>query len=119
MSASLPWPLFLAWILFTGFLATHSQHAMSFRGRSQVVLLLLHISTAAGCLVTLGLVIYYFTVVAWYWPIVLFVVGSIVGGILFSILGVVTGQLTMTMLAFLGWPAAAVWVFYIMQGLHP
>jgi hypothetical protein len=53
---------------------------------SQGYLLALHISVALGCLTGLGLLVFYFVHVAWYWPIVLFLVGSLLGSILFGVL---------------------------------
>lgn len=119
MSSSLPWSLFVAWLLFFGFLSTHQRHAARFGGSSQVVLLGLTASAAVGSLVGLGLLVYYLLQVAWYWPIVLFLIGSIVGGLLFGVLDHVIGQLTLSLLAFIGWPAAAIWVALTVRGLAP
>jgi hypothetical protein len=46
-------------------------------------------------------------------------VGSLVGGLLFGFLDGKIGQLGMSMFAFIGWPASAVWAFLIIRGLHP
>ncbi|MEQ1486378.1 hypothetical protein [Methyloglobulus sp.] len=119
MSTSLPVDLIISWIVFVGFVNTHQRHAMHFRGASQGYLLALQVSVLVGSLVGLGLLGYYFMQVAWYWPIVLFVVSSLVGGLLFGVLDGKIGQLGMSMLAFFGWPASAVWAFLIINGLHP
>ena len=119
MGNSIPLSLVAAWVVFFGFVNTHQRHAMHFRGESQGYLLALQASMLLGSLVGLGLLGYYFMQVAWYWPIALFAVGSLVGGLLFGVLDVKIGQLGMSMLAFIGWPASAAWAFFIIHGLHP
>jgi hypothetical protein len=49
----------------------------------------------------------------------LFAFGSLAGGFLFGVLDVKIGQLGMSVLAFIGWPASAVWAVIIIHGLHP
>jgi hypothetical protein len=119
MLVSLPFSLLVAWVVYFGFLNTHQRHAARFRGASQGALELLNLSVIAGSIVGLILLGYYFTQVSWYWPIVLFVAGSIIGGLLFGLFDAWLGQLTMTFIGFLGWPAAAAWVFFIVRGLTP
>ncbi len=119
MPNSMPLSLIIAWIVFFGFLNTHQRHAMRFNGASQGYLLALQASVVLGCLVGLGLLGYYFMLVEWYWPLVLFLVGSLAGGLLFGFLDVKIGQLSMSMFAFIGWPASAFWAFLIIRGLHP
>ena len=119
MGNSMPLSLIVAWVVFFGFVNTHQRHAMHFRGESQGYLLALQASVLLGTLAGLGLLIYYFMQVAWYWPIVLFAVGSLVGGLLFGVLDVKIGQLAMSMLAFVGWPASAVWASLIIHDIHP
>lgn len=80
MPTSMPFDLILAWVIFFGFVNTHQRHAMHFRGESQGYLFALQASVLLGSLVGLGLLGYYFTQVAWYWPIALFAIGSLVGG---------------------------------------
>jgi hypothetical protein len=115
----MPFVLIIAWVIFFGFVNTHQRHAMHFQGASRGYLLALQASVLLGSLVGLGILGYYFTQVAWYWPIVMFVAGSLVGGLLFGFLDIKVGQLGMSMLAFIGWPASAAWAFAIIHGLHP
>jgi hypothetical protein len=119
MTASMPWPLILAWVGFFGFLNTHQRHASNFQGSSQVFHLALNISVLLGCVVGLGLLIYYFVQVAWYWPIILFLIGSLVGGLLFGLLDAIAGRLIISLLAFIGWPVCAIWFVLIVRGLAP
>lgn len=119
MPTSLPLPLIIAWVAFFGFLNTHQRHASNFKGSSQSFHLALNLSVLLGILVGLGLLIYYFLQVSWYWPLILFVVGSIAGGLIFGLLDAALGSLTVSIIAFIGWPAAATWFVFIVRGLHP
>ena len=119
MNSSIPLSLVISWILFFGFLNTHQRHAMRFQGASQGYLLALQTSLVLGSLVGLGLLIYYFVQVSWYWPLVLFVVGSLIGGLFFGFLDAKIGRLGMSLISFIGWPASAAWAFFIIRALHP
>lgn len=119
MINAMPLSLVTAWVVFFGFVNTHQRNAMQFQGSSKAYLLALQTSVLLGSLVGLGLLGYYFTQVAWFWPIALFAVSSLIGGILFGTLDVKIGQFGMSMLAFVGWPASAVWSFIIIHGLNP
>ena len=118
MNSSMPLMLIISWILFFGFLNTHQRHTSHFQGASQGYLLALQASVILGSLIGLGLLVYYFVQVSWYWPLLLFVVGSLIGGIFFGFLDAKIGTLGMSLI-FLGWPASAIWTFFIIRGLHP
>lgn len=115
----MPLELILAWVSLFGFINTHQRHARQFRGESQAYLLALQASVLLGSLVGLGFLVYYFVQVAWYWPVALFVAGSLISGLAFGALDMKVGQLGMSMLAFAGWPASAIWAFFIIRNLHP
>ncbi len=122
MDNSIPIQLIISWILFFGFVNTHQRHARNFRGASQGYLLALCCSVTLGSLAGLGLLVFYFIQAAWYWPLVLFLVGSVVGGSLFGILDGMIGLLgksLMSLASFIGWPASAIWAFLIIRDLHP
>lgn len=116
MSSALPIELALAWTIFFGSVSTHQRHASNFHGASQGIAAALKLSTVLGALVGFTLLLYYFTRVSWYWPIILFAVGSIAGGLLFGLLDKVTPQPTLSLLSFFIWPAAAIWTFVILRG---
>lgn len=118
MSASMPWSLMISWATFFMFVSTHQRFAKDFQGRSQYYRSALTASTLLGTLVGFCLIIYYFIHVTWYWPIVLFFVGSLIASMLFVFLLHTMGTLTMSLLAFIGWPASAVWAFFIIRGLN-
>ena len=86
MFSSLPISLIISWILFFGFLNTHQRHAAHFKGASKGYHIALQISVILGSLVGLGLLVYYFLQITWYWPIVLFVIGSLISGLFFGLL---------------------------------
>ena len=117
MSTSMPWMLLLSWAVFFGFLSIHWRRADRIRGGSRSHLTALKTSAILGALTGIILLSYYATRVAWYWPPILFVLGSLAGGFLFSALDVVIGK-AMSGFAFLGWPAGAVWFAFIVQVFH-
>lgn len=119
MTTSMPFELIIAWVIFFGFVNTHQRHALVYQGESQGYLIVLKGSVLLGSLVGLSIMGFYFTQVAWYWPIVMFVFGSLVGGLLFGLLDIKIGQLGMGMIAFIGWPSSAAWAFAIIHRLHP
>ena len=119
MSTSLPLQLIVAWVLLFGFINTHQRHASSFRGASQGYHFALQASVLVGTVAGFGLLIYYFIQVSWYWPLVLFAVGSLAGGLIFGVLDAKVGQLIMSTSAFIGWPVAAVWAYVAIRGINP
>ena len=119
MNSSIPLSLIISWILFFGFLNTHQRHAIRFQGASKSYLLALWVSLILGILVGLGLLIYYLIQVPWYWPLVLFIVGSLISGFLFAFLDTSIGMLGMSFVSFIGWPVSAIWTFFIIRSLNP
>src|SRR5262245_58167255 len=117
VSSSMPWLLVLAWVGFFGFLTAHQRHAMRFQGNSELYLLALNISAFVGSLTGFALLGYYFTQVSWYWPIVLLLLGSLITGLLYVWLCVAPGQVVLSIIAFVGWPTFAVWLFFIISDL--
>ena len=117
MPSSLPIDLIAAWVLIFGSVSTHQRHASNFRGASQSFAGVLQASTLIGTLAGLGLLIYYFFQVSWYWPLVLFALGGLLGGIVFGLLDVKISQPAMSILAFLSWPVGALWAFFIIRAI--
>jgi len=107
MPDSMPLSLVIIYLAFFGFLNTHQRHYSRFQGASQTFHLALLISVSLGCLVGLGLLIYYGYLTTWYLPIVLFFVGSLIGGLIFGLLDVTFGLLIMSLVSFPGWPISA------------
>jgi hypothetical protein len=92
---------------------------MNFNGSSQGFHFALNISVLLGVITGIGLLIYYFIQVAWYWPLLLFLGGSLAGGILFGLLDKALGSLSMSIASFAGWPASAVWFYFTARALQP
>jgi hypothetical protein len=117
MPTAFPLSLVVAWILMFGFVNTHQRHATRFQGSSQRVRSALFASTLLGILVALGLLVFYFTKVAWYWPLALFVVGSTLGAVPFVLLDKALGQLSLSLLGFVAWPASAIWFYVVVRSI--
>ncbi|MCB2182229.1 MAG: hypothetical protein KQH63_09405 [Desulfobulbaceae bacterium] len=117
MPEFMPLSLVITYIAFFGFLNTHQRHSARFEGASQTYHLALNISLILGVLVGLSLMIYYGYLTVWYWPIVLFLLGSLIGGLLFGLLDVTIGLLIMSLLSFAGWPISAYVMYRIVSNL--
>lgn len=117
MPDSMPLSLVIAYLAFFGFLNTHQRHSSRFEGASQIYHLALNISLLIGVLVGLGLLIYYGYLTAWYWPIVLFLTGSLIGGLIFGLFDVTLGLLIMSLVSFPGWPISAYIMYRIINHL--
>lgn len=113
---SMPLSLIISWSLFFNFINTHQRHADRYQGASQAYFFALQVSFVIGCFVGLGLLIYYFMQVSWYWPLVLFLLGTI-SGVLFGFLEVKIGIVGLSLFSFIGWPASAIWTFLIIKDL--
>ncbi len=117
MPEQMPLSLVVAWLLIFGFVNTHQRHARGFHGASQAFSLALNVSTLLGSLCMLVLFGYYFYVATWYWPIVLFVLTTLGGGFFFAYLDFKIGEPWMSLLGFVVWPSAALWLFFIIKSL--
>ncbi|MCB1893542.1 MAG: hypothetical protein KDF48_15110 [Rhodocyclaceae bacterium] len=95
---------------FSMFVFYQQLHAKNFKGGSQSVALALNVSAFAGMVTGIGYLAYYGWSVAWWAPIVIFVIG-----ILASMMGMVvermTGALALSLAGFLGWPLCAWFMF--------
>lgn len=117
MPVSMPVSLLAAFVLFAGFVSSNQRHASNFHGTSAKFLQVLQASVVLGTFVGIGMLIFYFTKVSWYWPLILFAISAVLAGLLFGILDAVVGKLQLSFLALLGWPASAVWAIYTIASL--
>ncbi len=121
MPRSLPLNLVLAWSLLFCFLLAHEYHERqskrSLQFASTHLLKAVEISGLLGFFTGLVILIYYFIVVAWYWPIVLFVGGSIFGAMMMGMLSSLIGEESLSKRAFIGWPLSALWAISIIHEL--
>ena len=119
MSNAMPISLIFAWAVFFGLVNTHQRHVRRLLGTSAIYRSAVRFSSVFGSLVGAGLLIYYLMKVAWYWPLVLLVIGSSIGGLFFSWLDKTMGGPSLSFFAFFGWPISAVWTFLIIRVLQP
>lgn len=115
---ALPSSLIIAWSLFFGALNTHQRQLTRSSDATLGYQLALKASFSFGGLVGLGLLVYYFIQVAWFWPFVLFMIGGLASALFFSTLDVTIGTTGTSLISFICWPASAVWVFLIVSRLH-
>jgi hypothetical protein len=115
----MPWSLIVAWLLLSVYVTQQQRHASHFEGTSKVHFYLLNSSFALGFASSIGLLIYYFTKVSWYWPIILYLIDALLGAALLFFIRRRIGSTALSTFAFVGWPACAAWVFLIVRGLAP
>ena len=113
---SLSWMSVFFYCLFGTFVYYQQLHVRDFRGASKVFELVLSLSAFAGMITGLVYLIYYGWIVAWWAPIVIFVIG-----ILFTFIGVVIEQLlgkfTLSFLGFIGWSVCVYFMFHYVPGV--
>jgi hypothetical protein len=117
MNASLPFELVIAWAFFVGGVNSHQRHMTHFRGSSRAFGFALTISTLLGVITGLGLLIFYFSKVEWYWPLALLAASALIGATIFGILDGWLGSLQVSLVSFICWPLCAVWIYYILKAL--
>ena len=107
---ALSWPSIGFFCLFCIFVFYQQLHVKNFRGSSQGFALAHNISALLGLLTGLAYLTYYGWHVVWWAPILIFVIG-----ILASMLGFlverIVGSMTISTVAFIGWPICAYFMF--------
>jgi hypothetical protein len=117
MPTSMPLLLVAAFIALFGCLGTLQRQAKNFRGSSRAYFLAINYSAVAGIVVAVGLLVFYGYTTHWYWPMILFVIGSIAAGIVFGLLEATVAPLVLSVGSFLLWPVAAIVVYLVVSGL--
>jgi hypothetical protein len=117
MSDSLPLSLILAYVGFFCFLNTHQRHVSKFGGTGQAYQMLLYGSLVVGFSAGLCLMVNYGIQTAWYWPVILFLTGSVMAGLISSFLEASMGIFVMSLAGFLGWPICAYLMYEIIKNL--
>jgi hypothetical protein len=107
---SLSWASIGFYCLFGIFVFYQQLHLKNFRGASQGFALALGISAFLGMLTGVAYLIYYGWVVAWWAPLVIFVIG-IVASFAGVLIEKAIGALTLSLIAFVGWPVSAYFMF--------
>ncbi len=109
--SALSWPLIAAYCAFVIFVFYQQLHVKNFHGASQSFVLALNISAFAGMLTGIAYLVYYGWVVAWWAPLVIFVIGFI-ASLLGFFLERVVGSLVLSLAGFVGWPVSAYVMFH-------
>jgi hypothetical protein len=106
----LSWPSIGWYCLFSIFVFYQQLHVKNFRGASKAFGLALSISAVLGMLTGFAYLLYYGWSVAWWAPIVIFILGILVSLVAFTLERVV-GALALSLLGFIGWPVSAYFMF--------
>lgn len=112
MPTSLPLLLLVSYVGLVMFLVGHSYHeknmAKSFDGLMRSRLFeAVRISSLLGALSAIGLLIFYFVKVKWYWAGGLLVVGAMLGSVVAGMYMGQFGEERLSKRAFVGWPVCA------------
>lgn len=106
MISSMPLPLIISFIAFFGCANTLERQIA--RGVAPTLLV---VYFGVSCLLGLGFLIYFGYVTQWYSPLILLLIGAIIGGIIFAILDVILGRNPMILISYIGIPISAYFLF--------
>ena len=110
MASFLPLSTILFYCLFTTFVFYQTLHLKYFRGASAIFRHLLLISAFSGTVVGLVYLFYYGFSVAWWAPVVVFVIG-LASQLVANFVETFTGPFLLSIAGFLGWPICAYLMF--------
>lgn len=85
MNGELPINVITLYTLFTLFQYYQALHVKNFQGAGEGALLAINVSAFAGMIFSYGYLIYYGYAVAWYWPILLFVIALAIKSVWFFV----------------------------------
>tara|TARA_R110002072_G_scaffold59882_6_gene152217 strand:+ start:17738 stop:18139 length:402 start_codon:yes stop_codon:yes gene_type:complete len=119
MPEQLPWQALLAWLLLIGFINSQQRVAIRDPSLPEVSKSWMEISYPTGFAAMLGLLLYYGFTVSWLYASGLFIVIPILMGIIFGLLGIVIPEKLTAFVAFVGWPASAIWFFDVVSRIDP
>jgi uncharacterized membrane protein len=111
MSGPISIEIILASTLLWGSVNNHQRQVRDFRGASQSYLGALTISTVIGSLIGLGLMLFYFTKMAWYYPLILFVIDLFLIATVFTFFDLIIGVFPMSLISWITWPIGAIWFY--------
>lgn len=104
------WPSITFYCVFGIFVFYQQLHAKNFQGASESFALVLNISALAGMLTGIAYLLYYGWSVAWWAPIIIFVIG-LAASMLGFLIERVVGSLALSVGGFIGWPVCAYFMF--------
>ncbi|MCZ7652673.1 MAG: hypothetical protein M5U13_16480 [Thermoanaerobaculia bacterium] len=106
----------VAFVLLAGFVSTLKRHAAS-PDIDSATRRSLMVGGSFGTFFGVALLIFYFIRAPWYWPPLLFFVGSTVAGLGFGLLDRALPPRLLGTVSLLGWPVVAFWAFYVVAYL--
>ena len=116
MSNAMPWAVVIPYCLLSMFLYYQKLHAQHFRGASQTFWYILVFTGFIGMVTGIVFLIYYGFKVAWWAPLLLFVLG-IGFQMLSTFFEDLIGMFAISMLGFVGWPICAILMFISVPNL--
>lgn len=105
------WPSLGFYLLFSLFLFYQQLHIRHFRGSSEAFRGILTLSVLAGSITGLVYLGYYGWTVSWWPPVLFFFLSLVAVGILGALVEHLVGVLPISLLAFVGWPVSAYFMF--------
>jgi hypothetical protein len=121
LPTSLPCTLVIAWAMFFAFLLAQAHHERELKATPSSsapnLLKATEISSLLGLFFGIGVLGYYFYKVAWYWPLILVVGGSIIGALILGLLIGLIGNASVSKRAFIGWPLCVLWAIQCIHGI--
>ena len=111
MPDQLPFGLFLGWAALFAFVCAQYHHEQMIKAlrvsATSRLLKMVEVSSLLSLVAGVGILIYYFIQVRWYWVVVLAVLGSMTGALCAGLLFGIIGEEKLSKRAFIGWPIAA------------
>lgn len=102
--------MIVLYCLFTMFVYYQQLHVKNFQGASQGAAMFLSLSAFAGMITGFVFLIWYGFYVAWWAPIVLFVIGVLFQFVA-NFIEVLVGRFTLSLGGLIGWPLCAFFMF--------
>ena len=110
MPKQFPLSLLLAWAVFFCCAAGQFHHEQIIRRYEPTptkLLRAIEISQVLWLFAAAAILVYYFIVARWYWPLLLAIAGSMLGALVAGLLFGIVGEKWVSMRGFVVWPASA------------
>lgn len=120
MPHQFPLPLLLSWAVFFCCAVGQFHHEQAIRRSEPLptkLLRAIEISQLLWLVAAIAILIYYFVVARWYWPLALVVCGSMLGALAAGLLFGVVGEKWVSTRGFVIWPASALYAVVTIHGL--
>ena len=120
MPQQFPLQLLIAWIAFFCSAVGQFHHEQAIRrgpAATTRMLRAMEISQLLWIAVAATILIYYFIVARWYWPLALAIGGSMLGAVVAGLLFGVVGERAVSACAFIVWPVSAAYAAFVIHSL--